>query len=62
MAELAPAYGLEDAFARDAPEIGIIRKNKQRSGLIRYDVKGDLDWWHAAKGICWRRKSRTTWS
>lgn len=44
------AYGLEDAFA-DAPEIGIIRKNKPRSGLIRYDVKGDLDWWHAAKDL-----------
>lgn len=44
------AYGLEDAFG-DAPEIGIIRKNKPRSGLIRYDVKGDLDWWHVAKDL-----------
>jgi hypothetical protein len=44
------AYGLEEAFG-DAPEIGIIRKNKPRSGLIRYDVKGDLDWWHVAKDL-----------
>lgn len=44
------AYGLEDAFG-DAPEIGIIRKNRQRSGLIRYDVKGDLDWWHVARDL-----------
>ena len=44
------AYGLEDAFA-DAPEIGIVRKNKIHSGLIRYDVKGDLDWWHVARDI-----------
>jgi hypothetical protein len=44
------AYGLEEAFG-DAPEIGIIRKNRQRSGLIRYDVKGDLDWWHVARDM-----------
>ncbi|HEY4141301.1 MAG TPA: DUF459 domain-containing protein [Pseudolabrys sp.] len=44
------AYGLEEAFG-DAPEIGIIRKNRQRSGLIRYDVKGDLDWWHVARDL-----------
>jgi uncharacterized protein len=42
------AYGLEDAFS-DTPEIGIIRKNKVHSGLLRYDVKGDLDWWHVAR-------------
>ena len=44
------AYGLEDAFG-DAPEIGIIRKNKPRSGLLRYDVKSDLDWWHVARDL-----------
>ncbi|MEI9804111.1 MAG: DUF459 domain-containing protein [Pseudolabrys sp.] len=44
------AYGLEDAFG-DAPEIGIIRKNKQRSGLLHYDTKGDLDWWHVARDL-----------
>src|SRR5262249_47127580 len=42
------AYGLEDAFS-DSPEIAIIRKNKVHSGLVRYDQKGDLDWWHAAR-------------
>src|SRR5689334_2808346 len=30
------AYGLEDAFA-DSPEIGVIRKSKTHSGLIRYE-------------------------
>jgi hypothetical protein len=49
------AYGLEDAFG-DAPEIGIIRKNRQRSGLLRYDVKGDLDWWHVARDILAQEK------
>lgn len=44
------AYGLEDAFA-DAPEIGVVRKNKLNSGLLRYDPKGDLDWWHVAKDL-----------
>ena len=42
------AYGLEDAFS-DSPEIAIIRKNKVHSGLVRYDQKGELDWWHAAR-------------
>ena len=42
------AYGLEDAFS-DSPEIGIIRKNKTRSGLLRYEVKSHLDWWHVAR-------------
>ena len=42
------AYGIEDAFS-DSPEIGIIRKHKTHSGLLRYDVKGDLDWWHVAR-------------
>ncbi len=44
------AYGLEEAFG-DAPEIGIIRKNKQRSGLLRYDPRSDLDWWHVARDL-----------
>ena len=39
------AYGLEDAFA-DSPEIAVVRKNKIHSGLLRYEAKGDLDWWH----------------
>jgi len=44
------AYGLEDAFS-ETPEVAIVRKDKQRSGLLRYDTKGDLDWWHVARDI-----------
>ncbi len=44
------AYGLEDAFS-DSPEIGIVRKNKINSGLLRYEAKGDLDWWHVARDL-----------
>ncbi|HEY2754688.1 MAG TPA: DUF459 domain-containing protein [Pseudolabrys sp.] len=44
------AYGLEDAFS-DTPEVGIIRKNKQNSGLLRYEAKSDLAWWHEAREI-----------
>jgi hypothetical protein len=38
------AYGLEDAFA-DTPEIGILRKHKTYSGLIRYDSRRDAQEW-----------------
>src|SRR5947209_4062597 len=45
------AYGLEDAYA-EQPEMGVIRKHKTGSGLIRYQPKGDpADWAAAAKGI-----------
>jgi uncharacterized protein len=45
------AYGLESAYA-DQPEMGVIRKSKTLSGLIRYQPKGDpADWAAAAKGI-----------
>jgi uncharacterized protein len=45
------AYGLEDAYA-EQPEIGVIRKHKTVSGLIRYQPKGEpADWAAAAKGI-----------
>ena len=44
------AYGLEEAFA-DTPEIGVIRKNKPYSGLIRYESKGDLEWSQVAREI-----------
>src|SRR5262249_34641460 len=44
------AHGLEEVFA-DSPEIGIVRKNKLYSGLLRYDAKGDLDWWHVARDM-----------
>src|SRR5262245_51652215 len=42
------AYGLEDVFS-DTPEIRVVRKNKLSSGLLHYDAKGDLDWWHVAR-------------
>jgi hypothetical protein len=45
------AYGLEDAYA-EQPDMGVIRRNKTISGLIRYQPKGDpADWAAAAKGI-----------
>jgi uncharacterized protein len=45
------AYGLEDAYA-DQPEMGVIRRYKTVSGLIKYQPKGDpADWAAAAKGI-----------
>jgi uncharacterized protein len=45
------AYGLEDAFA-EQPDMGVIRKHKTVSGLIRYQPKGEpADWVAAAKGI-----------
>lgn len=44
------AYGLEEAFG-DTPEIGIIRKHKPYSGLIRYESRGDLEWSSVARDI-----------
>lgn len=45
------AYGLENVYA-DRPEMGVIRKHKAVSGLIKYQPKGDAaDWAAAAKGI-----------
>ncbi len=45
------AYGLEDAYA-EQPDMGITRKIKTNSGLIKYQPKGEpADWAAAAKGI-----------
>src|SRR6204780_4291910 len=45
------AYGLEDTYA-EQPDMGVIRKPKTYSGLIKYQPKGDpADWAAAAKGI-----------
>ena len=45
------AYGLEDAYS-EQPDMGVIRKHKTVSGLIRYQPKGDpADWAAAARGI-----------
>lgn len=51
------AYGLEDAY-NEQPDIGIIRKAKTISGLIRYQPKGEpADWPAAAKGIVANEKA-----
>jgi hypothetical protein len=50
------AYGLEDAFS-DTPEIGILRKDRTHSGLLRYEYKSDLDWWHVARDTLAQEKA-----
>ena len=45
------AYGLEEALV-DTPEIGIVRKHRSYSGLIRYDNRNEtLDWAQAAREL-----------
>ena len=45
------AYGLEDAYG-ERPDMGVIRKHRTASGLIKYQPKGEpADWTAAAKGI-----------
>src|SRR3984893_15175593 len=45
------AYGLEDAYA-EQPEMGVTRKHRTVSGLVKYQPKGGAaDWAAAAKGI-----------
>ncbi|MET0222084.1 MAG: DUF459 domain-containing protein [Tardiphaga sp.] len=45
------AYGLEDAYS-EQPDMGVTRRHKTVSGLLRYQPKGDpADWAAAAKGI-----------
>jgi len=45
------AYGLEDAYV-EQPDMGVIRRHKTISGLIRYQPKGDpVDWPAAARVI-----------
>lgn len=45
------AYGMEDAYA-EQPDMGVIRKHKTVSGLIKYQPRGEpADWAAAAKGI-----------
>src|SRR4051794_36804750 len=45
------AYGLEDAYSEQS-DMGIVRKHKTVSGLVKYQPKGDpADWAAAAKGI-----------
>jgi hypothetical protein len=45
------AYGLEDAYA-EQPDMGVIRRHRTVSGLIKYQPKGEPgDWAAAAKAI-----------
>src|SRR5882757_7114674 len=45
------AYGLEDAYA-EQPDMGVIRRHRTVSGLIKYQPKGDpADWAVSAKGM-----------
>ena len=45
------AYGLEDAYS-EQPDMGVIRKHKTVSGLIKYQPRGEpADWAAAARGI-----------
>ena len=45
------AFGLEEAFA-DTPEIGVLRKHRTSSGLIRVEVRGEsYDWPNAARDL-----------
>src|ERR1700704_1371215 len=45
------AYGLEDAYA-EQPDMGVIRRHRPGSALIKYQPKGEpADWAAAAKGI-----------
>jgi hypothetical protein len=50
------AYGLEDAFS-DSPEVAIVRKDRTHSGLLRYEYKSDLDWWHVARDTLAQEKA-----
>ncbi|NPV25308.1 SGNH/GDSL hydrolase family protein [Bradyrhizobium aeschynomenes] len=45
------AYGLEDAYS-EQPDMGVTRRIRTTSGLIKYQPKGEpADWAAAAKGI-----------
>jgi hypothetical protein len=42
------SYGLEDAFS-ETPEVGIVRKVRAYSGLLRYAGRSDQDWAQVAR-------------
>jgi hypothetical protein len=51
------AYGLEDAFS-EQPDMGVIRKHRTVSGLLKYQPRGEpSDWVAAAKGIVAQEKA-----
>jgi hypothetical protein len=51
------AYGLEDALS-EKPEIGIVRKHRTDSGLIRYDQRRDSEWPQVAREIITAEKPK----
>jgi uncharacterized protein len=51
------AYGLEDAFSENT-DIGIVRRHRTESGLIRYDQRRDTEWPQAAREIVAAEKPR----
>ena len=51
------AFGLEDAFS-EKPEIGIVRKHRTDSGLIRYDQRRDSEWPQVAREIVTAEKPK----
>jgi uncharacterized protein len=51
------AYGLEDAFS-EKPEIGIVRKHRTDSGLLRYDQRRDSEWPQVAREIITAEKPK----
>ncbi len=44
------AYGLEDAYS-EKPEVGVVRKHRTNSGLIRYDARREIEWPQVAREI-----------
>ena len=44
------AYGLEETLA-ETPEIGIVRKHKDYSGLIRYEQRSEAEWSKIARAL-----------
>jgi hypothetical protein len=44
------AYGLEEQLA-ETPEIGIVRKHRAYSGLIRYEQRSDTEWSKVARDL-----------
>jgi uncharacterized protein len=51
------AYGLEETFS-EKPEIGIVRKHRTDSGLIRYDRRRDSEWLQVAREIITAEKPK----
>jgi uncharacterized protein len=51
------AYGLEEAFS-EKPEIGVVRKHRTDSGLIRYDQRRDSEWPQVAREIITAEKPK----